>query len=254
MTQYQIPGTLATARDSGITNLIVSGCSFTHNPSDQHSVSWPQYLAARYAIPTVDNVALSGAGNSHINASVQWLLECNNYDRAHSLVVVMWSGNDRDDLIIDSSCLDPKYPVRFDYAAGVSAAITGGSSDRCRTNVQHSFRVVTDLKRPASRAVENYLYVNSLYNYLQNNSYRFVFLDYLDRSLPNRTLDVDITPYLSDQLAQRYRSRFAPVENIYAWCLQQDLLEPDDFHPSPDGHLAWTDRVLIPYLDSILYN
>ena len=80
-----------------------------------------------------------------------------------------------------------------------------------------------------------------------------MFLDYLDRSLPSLTVDFDIVPYLPAELAQRYRSWFAPVDNIYAWCLRQDLLAHDDFHPSPDGHLTWTDRVLIPYLDSVLF-
>lgn len=249
----QIAQGIPALRCSGIQNLIVSGCSFTQNISQQYSIAWPEYLAQRYSIPNLVNCAVGGAGNSHINSTTQWALEYTLYDPKQSLVVVMWSGNDRDDLIIDSSYLDPTYLFRFDYADGVSAAVTGGSSDRCRTNAQQSFRVVADLKSPASRAVENYLYVNSLYNYLQNHGYRFVFLDYLDRSLPSRTVDFDITLYLPEELAQRYRSRFAPVENIYAWCLRRDLLTDDDFHPSPDGHLAWTDRVLIPYLDSILF-
>jgi hypothetical protein len=199
----------------------------------------------------VDNVSLPGAGNAHINASVQWQLENNNYLHDQALVVVMWSGNDRDDLIASRLSLNT-YPWSHHFNEQVSTVITGGSSDECAGNSTRSIRCLTSIKTPSSRAVENYLYVNSLYNYLENHGYRFVFLDYLDRSLPNRTLDIDITPYLPEQLAQRYLSRFAPVENIYAWCLRQDLLQADDFHPSSEGHLAWTDRVLIPYLDSIL--
>jgi hypothetical protein len=240
-------------RHSGIQNLIVSGCSFTQNTSQEHSVTWPEYLAHRYTIPTVINCALAGAGNSHINASLQWALESCYYDPAESLVAVMWSGNDRDDLIVDPTHIDPKYPFQYYYTNSAAAAITGGSDEKCQGNTHESFRVVTDLKSPASRAVENYLYVNSLYNYLKNCGYRFIFLDFLDRSLPNRTLDVNITDYLPKELAQRYASRFAPVENIYSWCLRRDLLTDDDFHPSPDGHLAWTDAVLIPYLDSMLF-
>lgn len=249
----QLAQTIPALRDSGFKNLIVSGCSFTHNPNRQYSIAWPEYLAMRYTVPNLVNCALSGAGNSHINASTQWALESTYYDPAESLIVVMWSGNDRDDLIIDPAQINPNYPFTYHYNENAAAAITGGSHEGATSNAQESFRVVTKLKSPASRAVENYLYVNSLYNYLENHGYRFVFLDFLDRSLPSRTLDITVTDYLPADLAQRYASRFAPVDNIYAWCLQRDLLAADDFHPSPAGHLAWTDRVLIPYLDSVLF-
>jgi hypothetical protein len=249
----QLEQAIPARRNSGFKNLIVSGCSFTHNNNTQHSIAWPEYLALRYAIPTVVNCAFNGAGNSHINASTQWALESNYYDPADTLVAVMWSGNDRDDLIVNSNTIDPKYPFSYEYSPGVAVAVTGGSSENCLSNTHKSFGVVTELKSPASRAVENYLYVNSLYNYLENRGYRFVFLDFLDRRLPNRTLDFDIADYLAAPLAERYRSRFIPVDNIYAWCLRRNLLEQDDFHPSPAGHLDWTDCVLVPYLDRILF-
>ena len=38
-----------------------------------------------------------------------------------------------------------------------------------------------------------------------------------------------------------------PVQDLYSFCLKRMLLSDDDFHPAPDGHLAWTKDALLPY-------
>jgi hypothetical protein len=42
------------------------------------------------------------------------------------------------------------------------------------------------------------------------------------------------------------------ITDPYTWALENDLLTDDDFHPSPDGHLDWTQKVLLPKLQTII--
>ena len=236
--------------DSGFKNLVTAGCSFStvaHNP--EYSLSWPEYLRDRMGIDNLYSLAQSGAGNRQIAASTMWFLENHQLDPADTLIVVMFSGNDRDDEIADICNLQqPSYQ----YSATVAGAITGGQHAASQSNVKRDIdfkATVTKLKSPSSRAVENYLYVIGLHSYLQHNSYATIFTRFLDTGYPSRSLDFDIRPYLPDALADRLDSIVdTGLGNIYAWCLQQDLLGADDFHPSAAGHLSWVDHVLVPYL------
>jgi len=238
-------------------NLVVSGCSFTSNTSEDCAVSWPYYLRDLGGFDKVISTALPGAGNYHIAKSLQWTIETQQPDPDNSLIIVMWSGNDRDDIIVNSEFIKKDYlkkesaASKFDFSENVGSGITGGISGESNLNL-HFFKDLNYIKSKKSRAIENYLIISSLWQYLMSHNYKFLFLNYLDLSLPNRTLDFDITEYLPQSLINKYRSFFSNVPNIYSWCLEKDLLWHDDFHPSPDGHLHWTRNALIPSLKSIL--
>jgi hypothetical protein len=244
-----IPKQFDTVADLKYKNLVVSGCSFTHNNHKSALCSWPLYLRDVGGFSYISNLGLPGAGNRHISNSVQWHLENNHYDPGDTLVIVMWSGNDRDDDIVSSKFLN-NYPVSFYYNKDAVSSISGGSGPGNAGNISDDyFRQAQMHKTPESRAVENYLLINGLYHYLIAKQFKFLFLNYVDHTIPHRTVDFDIVPYLPTQLQQKYKSMFTTdVDNIYHWCLKRDLLAEDDFHPSADGHLKWTKDVLLPYL------
>jgi hypothetical protein len=239
-----IPQQLKTEVDLGFKNLLVSGCSFTYNNSESSAVTWPYYLRDLANFDQVYDCSLPGAGNYHILNSTIWAVEQQEFDKNTTLVIVMWSSHCRDDAIIATSSLS-EYPMQFNYTQSVSTGITGGGAlgnNRLLSTLQ-------TVKSLESRAVENYLYITALYNYLLQKQYNFVFLDYLDRSIPNRGNDFLITDYLLPEMAKKYQHMFANnVENIYKFSIQRDLLNDDDFHPSPNGHLSWTRQVLLPAL------
>ena len=45
---------------------------------------------------------------------------------------------------------------------------------------------------------------------------------------------------------------FTKMTDLHTWALKNDQLTSDDFHPSPDGHLEWTRKVLLPKLQTII--
>ena len=80
--------------------LVVSGCSFTHNNHQESHCVWANTLAV-WTNMTINNLAIPGAGNTHIKNSVILHLEKNKPNPADTLVLVMWSGPERIDWITE---------------------------------------------------------------------------------------------------------------------------------------------------------
>jgi len=249
-TRPEIKKQFETVFNFGLKNLIVSGCSFTHNNSRSTSVAWPYYLRDLGGFENILDTSLPGAGNFHISNSLIWALESESTHLNQSLVIVMWSGSDRDDWITPGSNINREYPWEFKYSDNVSSAITGGTSAESRGNtiIQHKdFFAVQTLE---SRAIKNYLIITNTWHYLQNKGFRFVFLNFLNPNLPSRTEHFDIKKYLPKKPCDNLDHMIEPIIDPYTWALKNDLLCTDDFHPSPDGHLSWTKYVLLPHLKS----
>lgn len=241
-----LPKQFATEYDFGFKNLIVSGCSFTYNDSDTDLCSWPYYLRDLGGFRQVFDTSLPGAGNYHISTSLQWELESQDINPTQSLVIVMWSGNDRDDYI----CPDKNtkhYPVTYRFSSDAVSGITGGIAGQ--GNALQGLRQLAETKTKQSRAVENFLHVNSLYHYLKAKQFKFVFLNFMNRNSLNHG-DFEIDPLLPKLLQKKYRSYMSDTQFLYDWAVKHDFLSGDNYHPTPNGHLVWTRQVLIPMLQS----
>jgi hypothetical protein len=235
-----------------IKNLIVSGCSFTYNLHDTFAVSWPYVLQDVGGFDQVLDCSMPGAGNYHISNSLQWALEIDQPDPKDSLVIVMWSGADRDDYICPSADIN-EHNSNFCYSKNAMTAITGGlRKESIGNTIRKEFKEFTVTKTHESRAIENYLYIVQTWNYLKNTNYKFVFLNFLDGDLPSRTKHFDIKKYLPKLARENLNSMIASIPDLYSWSLKKDLLSEDDFHPNADGYESWTKQILLPYLKTLL--
>jgi hypothetical protein len=238
-----------TIANLGIDNLIVSGCSFTYNHHDSTATAWPYYLKDLGGFTQVLDCSMPGAGNQHVSHALQWALEMEPPDPKDSLVIVMWTGNDRDDYICPTTNIKPNsYPFKFCYSDAVETGITGGSYPEATGNTVRDFKPFSTTKTKESRAIENYLYMTQTWNYLANRGYKFVFLNFLNSQLPSRSEHFDIGPLLPLLLKNKLKSMIADIIDPYTWAVKTDQLWEDDYHPSPNGHLDWTRNILLPYL------
>ena len=115
----------------------------------------------------------------------------------------MWSGNDRDDSIVDATKLN-SYPFRYDYTNSVSAGITGGAHDRNNGNIDKELaNSIKQVKSLESRSIENYIHIVGLHHYLTNLNFKFIFLEYRDFSLPATDLNFDIRNFLPNNLVKK---------------------------------------------------
>lgn len=236
MKELHLPKQYKTIHELDFKNLFVSGCSFTHNGSEKYRVSWPYFLQSYANIDRLVSTAMTGAGNYHIANSLIWELEQQNPNPNDTLVVVMWSGIERDDAIISSEFLKD-YPITIEYTDGVVAGISGGIN-----GVGNYPSPVNQSKSIESRSVENFLYYTTTYHYLKSKGYRFVFLKYLDPAQPNRSGDfVNVHQSKCDYM-------FDDIQTIYDFAIRNCMLWDDDFHPSVKGHADWTREILLPHL------
>jgi hypothetical protein len=237
-----------TAYDFGFKNLIVSGCSFTFNNHESIAISWPYYLRDMGGFDQVFDCSMPGAGNYHISNSLIWGLENDRPDPKNSLVIVMWSGNDRDDYIGPVSQDNGYFPFKFHYSEKTISGITGGSNPVARGNTPDLFKKFTLCKTLESRAIENYLYISHTWHYLKSSGFKFMFLEFLKSDLPSRTSHFDIKQYLPVNVGKKLDSMMENITDPYTWALKHNLLASDDFHPSPDGQLSWSKNVLCPHM------
>jgi hypothetical protein len=236
--------------DFKIKNLIVSGCSFTYNNHETAAVTWPYYLRDIGGFEQVLDTSMPGAGNYHIASSLTWALEINQPDPDDSLVLIMWSGNDRDDYLTPVSNLNG-YPFEFKYSDDVASAITGGAHPDNMGNTLRSPKDFVSIKTPECKAIENYLYILNTWSYLKNAGYKFLFMDFTTADFPIRSNHFAIEKYLPAKIKKHLRDMKTELIDPYQFSLKNDLLCIDDFHPNPTGHLAWTRQQLLPKLIQI---
>ncbi len=72
--------------------ILTNGCSFSRGPT-----AWPNHIAKWFNADLV-NLALAGAGNTYISRSTMSELQSRSYD----LVLIMWSGLERIDQLVEN--------------------------------------------------------------------------------------------------------------------------------------------------------
>lgn len=228
--------------DFGFDNLLVSGCSFT-STTDPENPSWPHHLREMAGFRDLIDLSCSGAGNTHIHHSVIWELERNKeLNPSNTFIVIMWSGYDRDDIIVDPIAIDQAHGSQYQYAPHAWLAITGGVGGVSNTII--SIDAVKKIKNLTSRSIENYVLITGLYHYLTSRGFRFVFTEF---ATPTSEYDLNFEPtvYLGD-LSDAFRQLVRQVQpNLGDYSA---VGSRPNRHPAPDDYESWCRSVLIPFI------
>lgn len=227
--------------------LLVSGCSFTHNNGDGH-FAWANDLAVWTGMRIV-NLAIPGAGNTHIANSIILYIERHKLVPAETLVMVMWSGVARIDWITDQSLSKFKntYPFTYNYDQH-NELVLGGSwwNNDANTHVQKTLVEYSKYQSAHSFALHSWLAMNNLSNYLALHGFEYYYTAIADTA-NTEELWIDYEQELADlKLTLDKSSWITPCIGNY--CQERNLLQQDNFHPTMQGHEAWTRTVLMPYL------
>lgn len=250
------PRTFNVECDLGYKNLVVSGCSFTKHHNPLHVHTWPYYLRDLGGFDQVWDLSCSGAGNKHINRSVIFTLECEPIPAKDTLVVVMWSGYDRDDFMVDPKAVDninlsTSPQDYYNYTDNVSLGLTGGlvGSSNLLVNIEN----IKKIKNFHSRALDNYISIQSLAYYLKARGFKYVFTEF---SSPGQMTDTNFDPvtYLPSPLKSTFQQLVRDLHpNLGDYAkpyLEQNKKNKggDGYHPDAEQHLDWCREILLPYL------
>lgn len=227
---------------SAYKNLLVSGCSFTWNNSEQHVCSWPYYLRDIVRFDQVFDCSQSGAGSNHIFNSTINEIETNPaIDNQNTLVLIMWSGLARTDMIATKDVTRARHHMsnyEFDSKFATLSIFNNATKNTHLDQLCRDYKKIVDSD---AQIYESVLKIIALNAYLSHKGYEFLFASWkdpipdLDRIGATTTKTVlsmlDSVPYLGD------------------YADKKQLKEPDG-HPSPDGYLEWTRNCLIPVLEN----
>jgi hypothetical protein len=222
------------------TNLLVSGCSFTFNNSDEHVCSWPYYLKDLANFNQVYDCSQSGTGSNHIFNSVINEIETNsNILPGNTYIVVMWSGLTRTDVIATQDITTPWHFMsnyKFDDTFATLSIYNGATEKNMLGDLCRQYKKLVSVD---AQIYESLLKIIALDNYLKNKKFKFIFLSWQD---PTPELDHIQTP-----LKDIVLSTLAPIYYLNEYAVTTKQKEKDG-HPTPNGYLGWTTDHLLPYL------
>ena len=244
--------------DQVIKNLVISGCSYT---DDRIIPTWATYTA-RYLQPcTVYNFGRESAGNTYIMQSVIDCIKWHELKPGETLILVMWSGPDRQDLQVTGEY----WFFLEDYTCKTNNrdpdgywVFSGGRSnawlDHHETKKLFQYHYVT--KDPALFCEQTIRQMKLLASWLQIHGFKFhymSFVNYWNTELESTEAGIWNLPFFcqDSQTINFDNWIFADEKHngIYEFCAPKNLLMQDRFHPSTAGHALYTEQIIIPYLE-----
>jgi hypothetical protein len=224
---------LVPAYTSNYDLLITSGCSFTASTQQLDSAaSWPGFLKDRLGLELCVDMSFPGVGNQYIKDSVLHAI-MNVNKNSKPLVVIMWSGLDRTEQIVDNNVdAEPMAKVGSYYYK----------------------RVPNDFS-PRELASQNLLYMMEVAQFLDNHNVDYVFTTYINMTKPSLIPVRDTTPpfyknlnITQEQAFEKLPFVIAGDNCLYEWTFLNDYESSDGFHPPVEANLKWTDDVLLKEL------
>jgi hypothetical protein len=226
-------------------NVLVNGCSFTFNNSDTDCCTWPYYLAETVGLDfnQVYDCSQSGAGSNHVLYSTINEIETNkNLSPEFTLVIVMWSGLARVD-VIGKQDITKKWHTMSNYHFDDKLATLSLFRERGteKTNIEKLCKLYFDIVGPTEQIYQSCLNIIALKNYLENKNFKFVFTSWQNSDLELSMVDNQ----LSNQVKSLLNNNLIFLGD---WATEKDMLIPNDGHPNSEAHVHWTRQQLIPSL------
>jgi len=229
-------------------NVLVSGCSFTFNPSSTEQQTWPYYLRDLCGFEEVYDASQMGAGTNHIFNSIINEIETNkNINSESTLVVIMWSSLQRTDVIATTDITKDYHRssnYNFDNTFSTLSIFNKAMESRHGKLQEDLCKIYKRVVSPTAQIYESILKILALRSYLIEKNFSFVFTNFYDPiwefELIQSTLTSKVSQYFDIKNKQHNLGDFFRITN--------QLALPIDAHPTPECHHRWTKEVLIPCL------
>jgi len=231
---------------SDLPNLLVAGCSYVWNNSEEHICTWPYYLKDIAGFDQVFDCSQSGGGPSNVfNCIINEITSNSSITNQNTLVIVMWPELWRTDVITETSNEVEKY--HFMSMQKLNDYFCNLSIFNEITSPKNIFdKLALDYKKIVSaygQEYESLLKIIALKSFLECNQYKHIFMPwktYDSTQLSNHGIDISII-----NSAISTFDDILPLED-YTGII--DSRVPNDGHPTPDAHLQWTREFLIPLI------
>jgi hypothetical protein len=246
-------------------NLVVSGCSFTHEPDLGYPFSWANILSDWTGMNII-NLAIPGAGNNHIAKSIILFLEKNKLPPEETFVLPMWSHPCRIDFITDRQLSNFKnsYPFTYDYDK-YNELVLGGHwwNIKSPKPVHQMLIEYSKFQSEESLALNSWCNMNYLSNYLTAKKYFYYYTSYISYSYRYQNNNeavlfdyIDVLKKIGLKLNNSEWLDFDDNDYYGDYCARNNFCDSDGFHPKyPQANEGWVAEILMPTLNhlGILY-
>ena len=215
--------------------LVTSGCSFTAPGILNIPASWPGLVSTRCGFDHCVDLSWNGVGNEYIaNSVLNYVHSLSIRQRKEIMIVVMWSGLDRLENLAKGTSDKHASIDGIGYRRAIFA--NNISKESSAAEVWRSWK--------------NIVFLDS---YLRSQDIQYAFTSYVNLIDPPFLPKRDLTPHffgnLSDDKFQTLKSMpwlHDHQDCLFEYCFKNNQLGDDLFHPMYDGHLNWSDHVLLP--------
>jgi hypothetical protein len=252
-------------------HLVISGCSFSARKLYLPWQPWPELLNDHLATETFTNLAHPGAGNSYISTSVIQHLLTANLNPADTLVVIMWSGVTRKDLIVPAELYLSLTNYEFrKHVSGLHIVMSGGiiGSWRSHSIAKMMFDNLYKTSDNSTMALESLFHIMNTKNFLDSHGYKYAFMSYvnywgntLGQVSPNGDFNLPCAiPRSSSQLLKEIglETKWIWADGnkncFYEYAKGRDLLRQDNFHPNEDANSSFLSEIILPQLNTMYGN
>ena len=235
--------------------LITGGCSFSAS-NETHRGTWPNYLIA--ALPDHRHIAtgLGSQGNGLISRRIIYAVTEALKTTAPKdiLVGIMWSGPDRYDFFKENVKFDSNIDTWVENPTGFVE-----DADKNWIIISHSWSnefaktYYPTFHSTVGSVIYTYEHLLRVQWFLKLHGIRYFMTAYTSEVLHNWSIDHKEVKYLKDQIDLDH---FLPVKGEWDWCEYDSgipFTNPDDGHPSKEQHKAFTDLVIVPFLQDKKY-
>ena len=235
--------------------LITSGCSFSELDG-AHYGTWPNHLSA--LLPDYQHVAtgLGSQGNGLISRRIIYAVtEALKTTAAENILVgIMWSGPDRYDFFKENVKFNSNIDTWVENPTGFVK-----DADKNWVIVNHSWR--NEFARQyygtfhsiVGSVIYTYEHILRTQWFLKLHGIKYFMTAYTSEVMYNWSKDHPEVKYLRDQIDQ---DQFLPVPGEWDWCEYNSgipFTTPNDGHPNKQQHRAFTEQIVIPFLQNKKY-
>jgi hypothetical protein len=228
--------------------ILVSGCSFTVGWAEPRA-NWPSRI---HRSNIVKNLACAGAGNRYIGQSV--VLELLQDREHYDLVLVMWSGLQRVDFLVNDFVYDAIDTNRASVDGLYCYAFFGDSYTHKHNQslLRDTGKEIFKLSNEETLGCASLIEMINLQNFLKANSipYRFMsYVNYWDDDDQVINLNFGVHKYLScSQLAKHldfdnFLFYNDSHDGFYEFAKDKNMIADDGFHPTLQAHIEWADFI-----------
>ena len=226
-------------------NLLVAGCSYVWNNSEEHVCSWPYYLQDILDMHQVFDCSQSGGGPDLVfNSVINEITTNATINASNTLVIVMWPELSRTDVIVEHS----KEIDRYHHTS-----LQLFTEKFCNLSIFNDTtydkdpisEMASDYKKivsPTAQQYESLIKILGLAALLSERKFQWLFMPW--KTMSRSDLHSDGIPASMISALDLFED-ILPLDD-YADKTGQRI--PNDGHPTSEAHLLWTRQHLLPCL------